>query len=1584
MEPRTSQLSHKAAQEARKSRKSLRMGGASSRRGIAAFFRVAIPGLSRFIRVPSRDSRAKSGSGLTGPRLLPSASRSGAALVIVLGFLVLITVVTVAFLTSVSTENSTASIAAAGATGREMADASVQLVMGQIREATSLGRNVAWASQPGMIRTYGSGVAGSYTASSTPLAYYKLYSSDNMIVDSASISSFVPASDAPKGWESNPAVFTDLNAPVTSFLTSSSNITSYPIIDPRATNIPSGKSDSMVEGFSIATNTPIATVSTTNPNPNPAPMPVKWIYVLRDGTQTAPAGSNSTGNIADFSTAPTGKKPTAANPIVGRIAFWTDDETCKLNLNTACGGTPWDPPMFTATMDMQFSRYGPAKNEFTRYPGHPATTSLLPVFWSFSGLTQPQVSLFPKMTLDANYPASKTDAWTDQQVVCDYTGRTNLQSFQSNSLVLSPRNMLGGSNLGLTATAGCGVTNVPLNLMDTDRLYASVDEAIFGIPGTNARPANSFSPAMTAADVNKLRFFLTASSRAPEVNMFNLPKVTMWPEPDTQKMVANSYSPGGSSTRSAVDQLIAFCSTLNTKAYYFTRYDATSSTKDFASGSRNLILYDYLNGLFKKSIPGFGGTLDGQAGRNGSQILTLAVDYIRSDINLLDPSGGDSFSQPLSTRFKYAYTTPPKAATANYAMREIGTGQVVPALMPNGTKGIGRFPTVQSANLMFIARRANQPPVEVDSTNTPTSPLKINPMHPWRGAPATNATINASTTNVVAANQYSQHPGMPYCGDALTATNGPFKTNPAYSPATLELAPYETQMEVIFFIDPVNVGVGQVGLSCDYRIEVDGLRNFQIRDRTGVYQSLFPSVSDGTSEVAQFDNKPWGNNATSDWDIRFGGDTTYDIGKEMHTVLRWSGGTNQSKLNFWTGGATSDLIVGTNSSGGGVANANTYGQAFDFKGGDVTIRIYPPTGTTPVQTLTINFPDSTNGFPTPRLIGIKPVIQGPPDYKYAPSFDASGTISAELLSFDSASASDIGKSRLGYDSSRNNSGEPCYHFTIPEIDGKVSSDSYGRYKFTVDTVRSVECKYGDTRLVAALANVPASFFTPHKFYFDNLGSYTQTNAIWSQPWARSAHTLRRSGADRYAQAYNGATTGATMQPLADFLDTNNPTLSYYGEWGLPAGALPQTKTVASSYLQGQFRNNWPHTTSSVDFTNSGFLAIWNKGGDFDNGPADAVDGPYINKPNEGKTVVTNSYYNWYNPDFQLGAAPPTAGFFSPNRQIPSSAMFGSLPRGINPADRAATLNSAWQTLLFCPNPNSKDAATSASHAGMDQVSLGGASLLSGKAPDYLLLDFFHMPVVEPYAISEPFSTAGKVNMNFQIAPFTYINRDTALRGVLASTLLTAVPDKWIRLYKNRYYYKLSGFSAFDTDATSKGSWYFRYPIHAGETLKQFQYRFDQGDIFRSASEICSMFLYPATQPATPTDVKTALVTDSAGSTANIKGWWYNGQGGERKSLTGDNMRERPYALLYPLLTTKSNTYTVHFRAQVLKKIPGTDVAQWVENKDVVASEFRGSSLIERYIDPSDPNLPDFATTPDATLDNYYKFRVVSTKKFTAE
>ena len=49
-------------------------------------------------------------------------------------------------------------------------------------------------------------------------------------------------------------------------------------------------------------------------------MPVAWLYQLQDGT-LGPASSG-----------------TAANPIVARIAFWADDDTCKININTAgCG-----------------------------------------------------------------------------------------------------------------------------------------------------------------------------------------------------------------------------------------------------------------------------------------------------------------------------------------------------------------------------------------------------------------------------------------------------------------------------------------------------------------------------------------------------------------------------------------------------------------------------------------------------------------------------------------------------------------------------------------------------------------------------------------------------------------------------------------------------------------------------------------------------------------------------------------------------------------------------------------------------------------------------------------------------------------------------------------------------------------------------------------------------------------------------------------------------------------------------------------------------------------------------------------------
>jgi hypothetical protein len=175
----------------------------------------------------------------------------------------------------------------------------------------------------------------------------------------------------------------------------------------------------------------------------------------------------------------------------------------------------------------------------------------------------------------------------------------------------------------------------------------------------------------------------------------------------------------------------------------------------------------------------------------------------------------------------------------------------------------------------------------------------------------------------------------------------------------------------------------------------------------------------------------------------------------------------------------------------------------------------------------------------------------------------------------------------------------------------------------------------------------------------------------------------------------------------------------------------------------------------------------------------------------------------------------------------------------------------------------------------------------------------------------------------------------------------------------------------------------RYNINLTETLKQFDTeRFDKKRAFISASEICEI-------PLVPEDTG---VTSAAG----LPAFW------AKNVLTGDNSLERPYAHLYSRLTTKSNTYTVHVWVETVSQgIPKTAAAddskwaQWNEAKGQVAAQYRGSTLIERYIDPQDPRLASFDETYDGstvvdangnitkagTLDPFYRFRVLSTKRF---
>jgi hypothetical protein len=239
-----------------------------------------------------------------------------------------------------------------------------------------------------------------------------------------------------------------------------------------------------------------------------------------------------------------------------------------------------------------------------------------------------------------------------------------------------------------------------------------------------------------------------------------------------------------------------------------------------------------------------------------------------------------------------------------------------------------------------------------------------------------------------------------------------------------------------------------------------------------------------------------------------------------------------------------------------------------------------------------------------------------------------------------------------------------------------------------------------------------------------------------------------------------------------------------------------------------------------------------------------------------------------------------------------------------------------------------------------------------------------MPIVEPYAISEPFSTAGKINLNASMIPFSsYVTRETALHALLNSTRLTAIPDT-----------VPAGEQAYSSNPVSTTT---RWPLNISETLKGFSNRYNGLDgasrrVFLTAGELCSIDLVPQ------------------GSTAaTLATFWAD------KRTTGDNSREAPYSTLVPRLTAKSNSYTVHVTAQALA--PGPGVVGWQEGRGKVLSEWRGAYTIERYVDPNDERFtkpppdtnPKYLFNKDSNgflsgtqpVGPYYKFRVLGTRRF---
>ena len=1220
---------------------------------------------------------------------------AGVALVIVLGFLVLISAIIIGFFASVSTELASSKATANSASTHQLADSAINVVMAQIVDATkgqdSSSSTLAWASQPGMIRTFDN------TGKAKDL--FKLYSSDQMTVPGTG---FVTTDEVPPAdWSKadNAALYTDLNEPALTLdptgliqpdSTKSDKYSAvYPIMDPFA--------EGMVDGFKLTSRPGYpdpslpkpeynpAKVTTKDKSPNPAPMPVKWLYVLKDGAMK-PASNATNGNV-------TVQGASDANPIVGRIAFWADDETAKVNINTASEGTYWDVPRIYSKQDFGeyasntngFSRCQPVQHEYQRYPGHPATTCLSPIFGSLLPLTSP-------------YPTNPQSADSDK-----------LDPYYS----IVPRIGLSGGGGG-GSKGGSFETSSTAGVMatDSDRLYASVDELMFtpGLAGVSRIPNTSTAAApkkITKGILEKTKFFLTANSTAPETTLNNTPRVAVWPI---------------SNTRTAYDSLLAFCSTIGNQPYYFTRSNARSGTADYAPGSRNESLYKYLQKLTGIKIPGFGGdfltkypagSLPGGAS-DRDQILTYIFDYIRST-NLQDRSSG-------ATSF-----TPVFDASNPIA----GAGEVIPIRIGQ-TQGFGRFYSITSANLLF----------------------------------------------------YGTH-----------ATSGKVD-----------------KMRAVFFFAFTTPMQGLACMRSKLKYKVtQGLDGFKANGNSLSFKPGGTNFIDMT-DLAMFHGRGVGGTESPWMAMRYKPFNDAD-----------AGGDADNKYPFFS---FQDVAVS--------------GTDFAFASDkEIVVEIRAADTDQVVQTVHFSFPKGQFSVPT----GVDNANFG---------------------------------SRTG--------GE--YTNLVKVVDTVVSVQVAGANGN--DSAKADDPTAGDIRMIASLIDVPSSRYRADNNYMT--------------PKIQKAHCLVQSTGTNF--------DGAIYGRLANVPD--------------PAYKQPN-------------HDRHPDVPSRVS---KGVQRKDTGPGDWDTGFGDQKDGAYINKPDEGDTAFGGSTGGHTRLPYMLGYgqgfASATNTFFSPNRQIPSPLMFGSIPTGVQRM-------LPWQTLLFHPRPEDT------SHPG------------NQSPKDHLIADLFWMPVVEPYAISQPFATNGKINLNYQIMPFTYISRSTGMQAVMKSTRCAALALSDSQVYK-------------PLDATGGGmpptAPDRRQPIDLTATLKAFDTKFAKTDnsenIFRSASQICEMNLVPPGE------------TDSS-----MAAFWKT-----KFAFTGDNLREKPYVDLYSRLTTKSNTYTVHVRVQALKKAPGTQADQWVGAKDRVVGEYRGSSILERYIDVNDPGLPDFATKfaanpTDSTLniDQYYKMRVVSTKRF---
>ena len=462
----------------------------------------------------------------SSPSRRPSSRRQqkGVALVTVLAIVLLMAVLVMSFFEMAKSELNASLKDSENVKARSYADAAVNIVISQIREATtqkSTSEEYApWSSQPGAIRVY--------QPYGDLKAIYKLYSSSRMLAESFQQ---LERDDLKKDWQTEPDQWVDANAPVVIPNVSDEKDSDqaeiyYPIVDPRAAR-PDPKNS--VEGFKYRAGVNgVVLPGGGRSSSQRLPMPVRWLYLLADGT----IGTLS--KAGEFVSPIGGSEPTRENPIVGRIAFWTDDETCKINVNTASEGVYWDTPRANTEEDKWLGQSQPVNGEYQRYPGHPAMVCMSSV-------------LFPNKRFKASKsqsasPTGGTIAMKDLEV-------DEIKSIWRMSPYIygeeTDRSSFGGRHkpkeLALSATGANQVKTLPsepnpkhlYNSYD-DYLVASLSDAKLGgkaneVDIRERKPVGDKEINLAVDRIQQGRFFLTTRSSAPEITLQGTPRMSLWP-----------------------------------------------------------------------------------------------------------------------------------------------------------------------------------------------------------------------------------------------------------------------------------------------------------------------------------------------------------------------------------------------------------------------------------------------------------------------------------------------------------------------------------------------------------------------------------------------------------------------------------------------------------------------------------------------------------------------------------------------------------------------------------------------------------------------------------------------------------------------------------------------------------------------------------------------------------------------------------------------------------------------------------------------------------------------------------------------